>query len=222
VVNGSRGFYTSRVFGTYVSEGLAMLGEGVSPALIENAGRIAGMPVGPLALADEVSLDLMHKVRKQTEADLGAAYKAGPSDPVLLAMVEKLGRIGKKAGKGFYDYPEGGKKHLWQGLAEHFPVAKEQPPVEEVVKRLMYVQSVETARCMEEKVVENPRDADVGSVLGWGFSPARGGTVSQIHSVGLGNFVEECDRLAQRYGARFAPPKLLRDLAAKGQALYAA
>jgi len=222
VVNDSRGFYTSRVFGTYVAEGLALLGEGVAPALIENAGRQAGMPVGPLALADEVSLDLMHKVRKQTEADLGKAYKPGPSDPVLTAMVEKLGRIGKKAGKGFYDYPAGAKKHLWPGLAAQFKPAAEQPSLEEVVKRLMYVQSVETARCLEEKVVLDPRDADVGSILGWGFAPSRGGTVSQVHSVGLASFVADCDRLAQQHGQRFAPPKLLRDMAAKGESFYAA
>jgi 3-hydroxyacyl-CoA dehydrogenase/enoyl-CoA hydratase/3-hydroxybutyryl-CoA epimerase len=222
VVNDSRGFYTSRVFGTYVAEGLALLGEGVAPALIENAGRQAGMPVGPLALADEVSLDLMHKVRKQTEADLGKAYKPGPSDPVLTGMVEKLGRIGKKAGKGFYDYPQGAKKHLWPGLVEQFKPAAEQPDVAEVIKRLMYVQSVETARCMEEKVVSDPRDADVGSILGWGFSPSRGGTVSQVQTAGVANFVAECDRLAQKYGPRFTPPKLLRDMAAKGESFYAA
>ena len=222
VVNDSRGFYTSRVFATYVSEGLALLAEGVAPALIENAGKMAGMPVGPLALADEVSLDLMHKVREQTRKDLGDAYRASPSDPVVSLMVEKLQRIGKKAGKGFYDYPASGKKQLWPGLAEHFPQAKVQPDVAEVIERLMYVQSVETARCMEEKVVENPRDADVGSILGWGFAPSRGGTVSQIHSVGVSKFVAECDRLAQKHGARFAPPKMLRDMAAQSKSFYAA
>lgn len=221
VVNDSRGFYTSRVFGTYVAEGLALLGEGVAPALIENAGRQAGMPVGPLALADEVSLDLMHKVRKQTKADLGDAYRAGPGDEVTTRMVEKLGRIGKKAGKGFYDYPAGGRKQLWSGLKDQFPPAANQPSLEEVKKRLMYVQSVETARCMEEKVVLDPRDADVGSILGWGFAPFQGGTISQIHTLGIGRFVAECDLLAQAHGHRFAPPKLLRDMAASGQSFYA-
>ena len=221
VVNDSRGFYTSRVFATYVSEGLAMLGEGVNPALIENAGRAAGMPVGPLALADEVSLDLMHKVRKQTQADLGKDYKPGPSDQVGALMVEKLGRIGKKAGKGFYDYPGDAKKQLWAGLKEQFPLAAQQPSLDEVKKRLMYVQSVETARCMEEKVVTDPKDADVGSILGWGFAPFQGGTVSQIQTVGVDKFVAECDQLAQKFGARFSPPKLLRDMAAKGQSFYA-
>jgi 3-hydroxyacyl-CoA dehydrogenase/enoyl-CoA hydratase/3-hydroxybutyryl-CoA epimerase len=223
-VNDSRGFYTSRVFGTYVSEGLTLLAEGVSPALIDNAGRIAGMPVGPLALADEVSLDLMAKVRRQTKADLGAAYEGNArSDALVDLMVEKLGRLGKKVGKGFYDYPaDGGKKRLWPGLATHFPPAAEQPDLDEVKRRLLYVQSVETARCLEENVVIDPRDADVGAILGWGFPPFLGGTVSQIQTVGAARFVAECDRLAQRYGKRFAPPKLLRDMAAAGRAFYAA
>jgi len=222
VVNDSRGFYTSRVFATYVREGLAMLAEGVKPALIENAGRMAGMPVGPLALADEVSLDLMHKVSSQTREDLGDKYEEGPSDGVVTRMVEGLGRIGKKVGKGFYDYPDGGKKRLWAGLAQEFPLAAEQPDVDEVKTRLMYIQSVEAARCMEENVVTDPRDADVGSVMGWGFPTARGGAISQIDMVGVGDFVAECDRLAQAYGARFAPPQSLRDRAANGEAFYPA
>jgi 3-hydroxyacyl-CoA dehydrogenase/enoyl-CoA hydratase/3-hydroxybutyryl-CoA epimerase len=201
-----------------------MLAEGVSPALIDNAGRMAGMPVGPLALADEVSLDLMHRVRKQTRLDLGKDYRGNASsESVIELMVEKLGRIGKKAGKGFYDYPaDGGRKHLWPGLAEHFKPAAVQPDVEEVKRRLLYVQSVETARCLEEKVVLDPRDADVGAILGWGFPPYLGGTVSQIHTIGLDRFLGECDLLAQKYGERFAPPKLLREMAAKKEAFYAA
>ncbi|WP_374303342.1 3-hydroxyacyl-CoA dehydrogenase NAD-binding domain-containing protein [Ferrovibrio sp.] len=222
VVNDSRGFYTSRVFATYVTEGLTMLAEGVAPAIIENAGKMAGMPVGPLALADEVSLELMHRVRAQTKKDLGDAYKSDGSEPVLQTMVEKLGRIGKKAGKGFYDYPADGKKRLWADLAKHFPVKAEQPDVQDVIKRLVYIQSVETARCLEEKVVIDVRDADVGSIMGWGFPPSRGGTVSNIDSVGVKPFVAECDTLAQKYGARFTPPKLLRDMADQGKAFYAA
>jgi 3-hydroxyacyl-CoA dehydrogenase/enoyl-CoA hydratase/3-hydroxybutyryl-CoA epimerase len=222
-VNDSRGFYTSRVFGTYVGEGLTLLGEGVLPALIENAGRMAGMPVGPLALADEVSIELMYKVRKQTRADLGKDYRGNAaSDAVIDLMVEKLGRIGKKAGKGFYEYPADGRKQLWPGLAQHFKPLAEQPGVETVKQRLLYVQSVETARCLEEKVVVDPRDADVGAILGWGFPPFLGGTVSQMHSLGLARFIAECDRLAQRHGDRFAPPRLLRDMAASRRAFYPA
>lgn len=221
VVNDSRGFYTSRVFATYVNEGLAMLAEGVSPALIENAGRMAGMPVGPLAVADEVSIELMYKVRQQTKKDLGKAYKGGAGDAITNLMVEKLKRLGKKAGKGFYDYPaDGSKKRLWPGLADHFKPAKKQPDVRDVIKRLMYVQSVETARCLEEQVVTDPHDADVGSILGWGFAPFMGGTISQIHTVGVAPFVDECRKLAKAHGERFAPPKLLLDMAKKGEAFY--
>ncbi|WP_169543268.1 3-hydroxyacyl-CoA dehydrogenase NAD-binding domain-containing protein [Sneathiella aquimaris] len=224
VVNDSRGFYTSRVFGTYVSEGIAMLAEGVSPALIDNAGKMAGMPVGPLALADEVALDLIYKIRNQTKQDLGDKYIAAPSDDAVTKMVEELGRVGKREGNGFYDYPEGGKKHLWKELSEHFPQVpeEEQPSVDEVIKRLIFIQSVETARCLEENVVTTPEDADVGSILGWGFAPSRGGAISQIHTTGIETFVSECDRLAQAYGARFTPPKLLRNMAEKGEVFYAA
>jgi len=136
-------------------------------------------------------------------------------------MVEKLGRIGKKAGKGFYDYPTDGKKRLWAGLGEAFPVKAEQPDVQDVIKRLVYIQSVETARCLEEKVVIDVRDADVGSIMGWGFPPFRGGTVSNIDTVGLKPFVAECDKLAQKFGARFTPPTLLREMADQGKRFYA-
>ena len=222
VVNDSRGFYTSRVFATYVNEGIIMLAEGVAPALIDNAGRMAGMPVGPLALADEVSIDLMLKVQKQTKKDLSDKYQARPSDAVAELMVDKLGRLGKKAAKGFYDYPADGKKRLWPGLAEHFKLAAIQPDVEDVKRRLMYIQSIETARCLEEGVVLEAKDADVGSILGWGFAPFMGGTISQIHTIGVEKFIAECDKLAQKHGARFSPPKLLRDMAAQKKVFYAA
>ncbi|MCW8835835.1 MAG: 3-hydroxyacyl-CoA dehydrogenase NAD-binding domain-containing protein [Rhodospirillales bacterium] len=220
VVNDSRGFYTSRVFATYLKEGVALLAEGVSPALIENAGRMAGMPVGPLAVGDEVSISLIHHIKAQTMADLGDAYEPHPADAVIDLFVEDLNRPGKKAGKGFYDYPEGGKKSLWPGLAEHFPVADEQPDVETVKRRLTFIQGIETARCMEENVLTSAQDADIGSILGWGFAPFRGGVISNIDIVGVENFVRECDAMAQKHGARFAPPQLLRDMAEKGEAFY--
>ncbi|AHI78124.1 3-hydroxyacyl-CoA dehydrogenase NAD-binding domain-containing protein [Burkholderia thailandensis] len=220
VVNDSRGFYTSRVFSTYVLEGLAMLAEGVAPALIENAGLLAGMPVGPLALTDEVSSELIHKITKQTRADLGDAYVARPGEDVAARMVE-LGRLGRKAGLGYYDYPaNGGKKALWPGLAQAFPVAAEQPDVAALIERLVTVQAVETARCLEERVLTTARDADVGAILGWGFPAFRGGPVSYIHGVGVDAFVATCDRLAARYGARFAAPGLLREMAAQGRSFY--
>jgi 3-hydroxyacyl-CoA dehydrogenase/enoyl-CoA hydratase/3-hydroxybutyryl-CoA epimerase len=219
VVNDSRGFYTSRVFSTYVLEGLAMLAEGVAPALIENAGLLAGMPVGPLALIDEVSSELIHKVNQQTRADLGVAYIERPGEAVAERMVA-LGRIGRKAGQGFYDYPESGKKTLWPGLATEYPKAAAQPDVQTLVDRLITVQAVETARCLDEGVVTDPRDADVGALLGWGFPAFRGGPVSHIHRMGVGAFIDLCDRLAAEHGRRFAPPALLRDMADKHTAFY--
>ncbi len=220
VVNDSRGFYTSRCFSTYVLEGMAMLAEGVKPALIENAGLQAGMPVGPLALTDEVSAELVYKIDKQTQSDLGEAYKAPAGMAAVQKMVE-LSRIGKKAGQGFYDYPEGGKKCLWTGLAAQFPVATQQPALDELVQRLINIQSLETARCMEEGVLTTARDADVGSVLAWGVPPFRGGTIGQIHTVGVATFVQQCDALTVKFGERFTPTKTLRDMAAKGEAFYA-
>jgi 3-hydroxyacyl-CoA dehydrogenase/enoyl-CoA hydratase/3-hydroxybutyryl-CoA epimerase len=208
------------VFSTYVGEGLALLAEGVAPALIENAGRMCGMPVGPLALADEVSLELMARIRKQTAADLGAAYQRSAIDDVCDRMVDKLGRLGKKTGQGFYDYPQGAPKHLWAGLAQEFPQAATQPSVEDVKQRLMFIQSVETARCLEEKVLLAPIDADVGAILGWGFPPCLGGPIGQIHTVGVAEFVKTCEALAQRVGPRFAPPQLLRDMAQRGATFY--
>ncbi|MDZ4280994.1 MAG: 3-hydroxyacyl-CoA dehydrogenase NAD-binding domain-containing protein [Hydrogenophaga sp.] len=220
VVNDSRGFYTSRVFSTYVGEGLALLAEGVKPALIDNAGRMAGMPVGPLALADEVSLELMARIRKQTAADLGKAYQRSAIDDVCDRMVDKLGRLGKKTGKGFYDYPQDGQKQLWAGLAQAFPLAATQPTVEEVKQRLMFIQSVETVRCLEEEVLLAPIDADIGAILGWGFPSYLGGPIGQIHSQGVSSFVKVCESLAERHGARFAPPQLLRRMAAQGERFY--
>ena len=225
VVNDSRGFYTSRVFMTYCNEGMALLKEGVSPALIENAGKQAGMPVGPLAVHDEVSIELSAKIYKQTKKDLGSTY-AGPSAISVALKMVGLGRLGKKAGKGFYDYPPPGdraaKKTLWPGLTELFKPAKKQPPVDEVKKRLLYIQALETVRCMDEGVVTDPADADVGSILGWGFPPWTGGTVSLIETVGLAAFVAECDRLAAAYGERFAVPESLRRRAARNEAFHAA
>lgn len=225
VVNDSRGFYTSRCFGTYVSEGIEMLAEGIAPAIIDNVGAATGMPRGPLELSDDVALDLAYKVRSQTAKDLGDKYIATAADPLIAKMVTELGRFGRKNGKGFYDYPETGPKRLWQGLAEIVPqkITEGSPElIEEVRKRLLYRQAVEAARCMEEGVVMAAADADVGAIMGWGFAPWTGGPISLIDTVGVAKFVEECDRLAQKYGARFAPPQLLRDMAAKGETFHKA
>jgi 3-hydroxyacyl-CoA dehydrogenase/enoyl-CoA hydratase/3-hydroxybutyryl-CoA epimerase len=220
VVNDSRGFYTSRCFATYPTEGIAMLTEGITPALIENAGVMAGMPVGPFAVGDEVSIELMYKVKEATKKALGDQYQAAPSDDVIDLMVTKLGRLGKKTGKGFYDYPEGQKKHLWPGLTSEFPEAKTQPSVAELKKRFLYRQAIECARCFEEGVVTDPADADVGAIFGWGFAPHTGGPLSMIDTIGAATFVAECDRMAQAYGPRFSPPKILRDMATANRQFY--
>lgn len=222
VVNDSRGFYTSRVFATYTNEGLRMLVEGVKPALIENAGKAIGMPMPPLALCDEVAIDLILRVVEATKADLGEQYQAQPQDALLARMVKGLGRIGKKARKGFYEYPSDGPKRLWSGLAELAPVAAEQPDFEELKTRLLVAQALEAARCLAENVVTDPADADIGAVLGWGFAPWTGGPLSYIDTMGSGRFVALCDGLAQRHGPRFAPPPMLRALAARDGSLYPA
>ncbi|ANI78957.1 MULTISPECIES: 3-hydroxyacyl-CoA dehydrogenase NAD-binding domain-containing protein [Sphingobium] len=219
VVNDSRGFYTSRCFATYVQEGVEMVAEGINPALIENAGRQLGMPVGPLAVGDEVSIELGHKIMLAAKKELGDAYIAQPSDAVMARMVE-LGRLGRKNGKGWYDYPEGGKKHLWPGLEEMFPRAAVQPDVEEVKERLLYRQLVECARCYEEGVLETVEDGDLGAIFGWGFAPWTGGPFSHMDTVGIGHVVAVLERLAARHGDRFAPTVQLQDMAASGAVFY--
>jgi 3-hydroxyacyl-CoA dehydrogenase / enoyl-CoA hydratase / 3-hydroxybutyryl-CoA epimerase len=222
VVNDSRGFYTSRVVGTYLREGHLMLEDGVPAAMIENIGRMAGMPVGPLALNDEVAVDLAWKILKATEADLGAQAIEPRQKQLLEEMVEKRGRFGRKNGKGFYDYPQGAPKRLWPGLAELQP--KKLDPdtldVAELKARLLVIQALESARCIEEHVVVDMREADVGSILGFGFAPFTGGTISYIDSMGAKAFVDLCNRLAKQYGDRFKPCKLLRDMAKKGETFY--
>ena len=219
VVNDGRGFFTSRVFSTYLFEGMECLANGVSPALIENAGKMAGMPVGPLALADEVSIELCYKINKQTEADTGKK-KEDAAVAVINKFIEELNRPGKKANKGFYEYPEGGKKLLWSELTKLYPLASQQPDVAEIKKRLLYIQALEAVKCMEENIVTKPADADIGSILGWGFAPHTGGIISFIDTIGLKKFVEECNSLAKKYGKRFKPTRKLKEMAAEGKNFY--
>ena len=220
VVNDSRGFYTSRVFGTSTNEGIMMLAEGVKPALVENIAKRAGLPVGPLAVIDEVTLELAYKIGKETAEAMGKQFPADKGQEAIRRMVEDLDRKGKRFGAGFYDYPADAKKHLWPGRAEEFPSSDEQPPVDELIKRLLYIQSLETARCFEEGVITHPEDGDIGSIFGWGFPPWTGGTLSLIDSVGIGEFVAECDRMAEAYGPRFAVSDWLRDRAQKNLSFY--
>lgn len=220
VVNDSRGFYTSRVFGTYVSEGIAMLAEGIHPRSIEVAGLKAGMPMPPLALQDEVSLSLSLHVMQQTKRALqaeGKTFTPHPAMPVVEKMVKELGREGKKVGKGFYDYPENGEKRLWPELTNLYPTKEEQPSQQDLVDRLLYVQANETAKCYEENVVRTVADANVGSIFGWGFAPNQGGTLQFINSIGVKKFVERSHELAAAYGERFAPANILVEMAEKAQ-----
>ena len=223
VVNDSRGFFTSRVFGTYTGEGMEMLAEGINPALIENAGKMTGMPMAPLALMDAVALDLAYKVGVQTKKDYEAEGKEFPiSEPqkVLEEFVEKQGRLGKKNNKGFYEYPENGKKFLWPELFKLYDQIEDQPDVEILKQRLLYIQALETAKCYEENVLTDVRDADIGAILGWGMAPWTGGPLSFIDMVGIKEFVAEADKLAQKYGDRFTPCKMLRDMAEKNESFH--
>jgi len=222
VVNDSRGFYTSRVVGTYLREGHLMLAEGVPAAMIENVGRMAGMPVGPLALNDEVAVDLAWKIVKATEADLGAKAIDARQKTLLEEMVEKRGRFGRKNGKGFYDYPQTGPKRLWPGLADlqRKKLDPDKIDVEEIKHRLLAMQALETARCFEEGVLTDVREADVGSILGFGFAPFSGGTLSYIDMMGTKRFVKLCQGLEKKYGSRFAPSMLLLDMAKSDDSFY--
>jgi 3-hydroxyacyl-CoA dehydrogenase/enoyl-CoA hydratase/3-hydroxybutyryl-CoA epimerase len=189
--------------------------------MIENVARMAGMPVGPLALNDEVAVDLAWKILKATEKE--APQAVDPRQKALLAeMVEKRGRLGRKNGKGFYDYPEKGPKKLWSGLAELQPKRLDPDTIDiaEMKHRLLGIQALETARCFEENVLTDVREADVGSILGFGFAPFSGGTLSYIDMVGTKRFVARCEALAKKYGPRFAPSKLLIEMAAKGETFY--
>jgi 3-hydroxyacyl-CoA dehydrogenase/enoyl-CoA hydratase/3-hydroxybutyryl-CoA epimerase len=224
VVNDSRGFFANRCVLRFTAEGLEMLMEGIPPAMIENTAKMAGMPVGPLSLSDEVALDLVLKIMKATEADLGPNAVDQAQKKLMIEMVEKQGRFGRKNGKGFYDYPEKGKgqKSLWAGIAALQP--KQLDPdtldIEELKQRFLVVQAVEAARTVEDHVIVDPREADVGSILGFGFAPFTGGTLSYIDFMGTKKFVELCHRLTAKYGSRFAPPKLLEEMAAKGETFY--
>ncbi|MEZ0610057.1 3-hydroxyacyl-CoA dehydrogenase NAD-binding domain-containing protein [Fibrella sp. WM1] len=212
VVNDSRGFYTSRCFGTYTAEGMELLRDGVNPILIENAGKAAGMPVGPLAVTDEVALGLVYKISGQSIKD-GVLAEADTSYQVAKQFVE-LGRLGKKAKAGFYEYPEDGRaKQLWPGLSELFPLADQQPTLDEVKTRLLYRQAIEAVRCFEEGVIRTQLDANLGSILAWGFPAYTGGALAFVDFVGVGTFVSTLDRLADQYGERFRPTDKLRERA---------
>ncbi|AQY67920.1 3-hydroxyacyl-CoA dehydrogenase NAD-binding domain-containing protein [Pseudomonas veronii] len=220
VVNDSRGFFTSRVFGTFTNEGIAMLGEGVAAPMIETEARKAGMPVGPLAVSDEVSLSLMSHIRQQTAKDLQAEGKAVPTHPatqVIDLLVNEYQRMGKAAGGGFYEYPAGGQKYLWPELKSRFERPDQRISAQDVRDRLLFIQAIETVRCVEEGVLMSTADANVGSIFGIGFAAWSGGALQFINQYGLNDFIARARYLAEQYGERFSPPALLLQKAAQGE-----
>jgi 3-hydroxyacyl-CoA dehydrogenase / enoyl-CoA hydratase / 3-hydroxybutyryl-CoA epimerase len=218
VVNDSRGFFTSRFIGAFVDDAIGMVAEGINPAMIDNCAKHAGMPVGPLAITDELSIELSVHAGEAQKKEFPDDYKEGRSVPVLKKLYD-LGRLGKKMGKGFYDHHENGKR-LWPGLSELYPLKAKQPSAHDLRQRILFVQAVEGARAMEEGVLLSPADGDIGSILGVGFPAYTGGPFCFIDGIGLPQFVAEADRLADLFGEQLRPPQLLRDMAAQGQTFY--
>ena len=227
VVNDSRGFFTSRVIGQYINEGLSMLAEGVNPMAIERAATQSGYPTGTLQISDELNLELMKKIRVASQSAVeaeGGTWVPSPSEDVIDTMID-LGRSSKLVGKGFYEYDEAGKRTgLWSGLAEKFPVAAEQPAFQDLKDRLVFVMSLDTVRCLEENVLRTVADANIGSIFGIGFPPLLGGALQYINGyeapdgrIGVEAFTERAQELAATYGDRFEPPALLLDKAKNGE-----
>ena len=220
VVNDERFFYANRCIIPYINEGIRMVREGVTPALIENAAKLVGMPLGPLQLTDETSIDLGVKIAKATKAAMGADYPNEEVDEVLFWMFDE-GRLGRKSNSGFYAYDDKGKRTgLWDGLAAQYPIADEQPDLIEVQHRLLFAQVLEAVRALEEDVLEDIREGDVGAILGWGFAPWSGGPFSWLDIIGSPYAAERCDELAATYGKRFETPALLREMGDKTQTFY--
>ena len=220
VVNDARFFYANRCIIPYINEGIRMVAEGVSPTLVENAAKLMGMPLGPLQLVDETSIDLGVKIAKATRAALGDAYPDDAVDAVIFRLADQ-GRLGRKAKAGFYDYDEGAKRQgLWPGLATEWPEADQQPDLTELQHRLMFAQSLEAVRALQDGVLEDIREGDVGAILGWGFAPWTGGPFGWLDMLGAARAVEIAEGLARKFDPRFAAPQLLKDMAAKGESFY--
>jgi 3-hydroxyacyl-CoA dehydrogenase/enoyl-CoA hydratase/3-hydroxybutyryl-CoA epimerase len=220
VVNDARFFYANRCIIPYINEGIRMVKEGVAPALIENAAKLVGMPLGPLQLVDETSIDLGVKIARATKAAMGDAYPDAAVDEVLFWMAGE-GRMGRKSAAGFYAYDAAGKREgLWDGLGARYPVADTQPDLSQVQHRLLFAQVLEAVRALEEGVLMDIREGDVGAILGWGFAPWSGGPFSWLDMLGTPYAAERCDALAAAHGARFACPALLREMAERNQTFY--
>ncbi|MEM7521058.1 MAG: 3-hydroxyacyl-CoA dehydrogenase NAD-binding domain-containing protein [Pseudomonadota bacterium] len=220
VVNDARFFYANRCIIPYGGEATRMVTEGVAPALIDNAAQMLGFPVGPIQLGDETSIDLATKIMRASKAAMGNAYPASEADDLIVWM-EDIGRLGRKANKGYFNYDEKGKRQgYWKGIHDKYPLAEEQPDVQEVQDRLMFVQALEAVRALEEGVLMDIREGDVGAILGWGFAPWTGGPLSWLDMIGTPYAAERCNELAAKFGPRFEPPALLVEMAAKNQTFY--
>ncbi|MBS9717101.1 3-hydroxyacyl-CoA dehydrogenase NAD-binding domain-containing protein [Pseudohalocynthiibacter aestuariivivens] len=220
VVNDARFFYANRCIIPYINEGIRLVTEGVAPALIENAAKMVGMPLGPLQLTDETSIDLGVKIAKATKAAMGADYPNDTVDEVLFWMAD-AGRLGRKANAGFFAYDDKGKRTgLWEGLGEKYSLSDTQPDLTEVQHRLLFAQVLEAVRALEEGVLMDIREGDVGAILGWGFAPWSGGPFSWLDMIGAPRAVEICESLTASHGERFTAPKLLHDMAAKNESFY--
>jgi len=220
VVNDARFFYANRCIIPYANEGARMITEGVAPQLVDHAAQLLGFPVGPVQLTDETSIDLGAKIARATKAAMGNAYPASQADDLIFWM-EDLGRLGRKANAGFFDYDEKGKRQgYWKGMHDKFPLADEQPDLRDVQDRLMFVQVLEAVRALEEGVLMDIREGDVGAILGWGFAPWSGGPFSWLDIIGAPYAAERCDQLQEKFGDRFECPALLREMADKNQTFY--
>ena len=220
IVNDSSGFYTTRVFERYTGEGMALLTEGNSAELIESIAKKAGFPIGPLAVIDEISIELVEHIRSEMSHELKIGDKELPSDSwdqVIDLMIRKVKRTGRSGKGGFYEYPKNGKKFLWPDLEKYFPLSENQLSEKEMMDRFYFSQAIESIRCYEENVITSVKDANVGSVLGWGFPSYKGGTLQFANDYGLINFRNRCQELADKYGKRFTPPKLLDQMVEKGE-----
>lgn len=210
IVNDGRGFYTTRVFERYTCEGMALLEEGVSPKRIEEIGKKAGYPIGPLAILDEITISLAYHIREQVRDPLSS--KSEPWDKVMEIMISDLNRTGKSKNGGFYEYPKDAKKYLWPQLKNYFTISKEELDEQEIIDRFYFSQVIETIRCFEERIITSVSDANIGSMLGWGFPRQKGGTLQFVNDYGLLLFQKRAQELMNKYGSRFSPPKLLDEM----------
>ena len=220
VVNDSRGFYTYRVFEKYTGEGMALLSEGNSAQAIETAGTNAGFPVGPLAVIDEISIELIAHIRDQTWHDLkieGKDLPTGPWDSVIDFMTKEVKRTGRASGGGFYEYPKGKKKFLWPELNNYYPLSDNLLEEKEMIDRFYFIQVIETIKCYSEGVLTKVADANIGSILGWGFPSFTGGTLQFVNSYGFEDFKNRCKELSENYGERFSCPKLIDEMINNGE-----